>query len=244
MLRTQFIVTMKIVVTTLLFLVPITFSGFAQEETPGFFRIGIKASPDITFRTLYSDNPQVDYVKDMRDDTELPRFGYTTGLSFGFQLGPHIELETGAFYSARGYKMEKLSITTTENPEPVESVQLFYSYQYLDIPLTVNAFFFNGKKLQLVASASFTTNMLLHGQESFRRTTDGNQQTTHLPQQANYKPFAFSAEAGVGICWEMSDRLQLRAMPTFRYGLTKMNDNPITARLWSGGLAVGCYYLF
>lgn len=45
-----------------------------------------------------------------------------------------------------------------------------------------------------------------------------------------------------GIDWQMCNKFNLRVEPTFRYGLLKIIDEPITAYLWSCGLSFTCYF--
>lgn len=236
---------MKITFATLSFLL-LFIPAFSQEDAPSWFRIGIKASPDVTFRTLYNDNKENEPIKEMRDDIEIPKMGYTTGISTGFRLGKHLELETGVYYSAKGFRTEKMDFgyPPIEDPAAADYSQLIYSYGYLDIPATLNAFFFTNSKLQLIATVSFTTNLLLKKREVNKLYYDNKEEVVDLYSTAEYEPYTFTAEAGAGISWNLSTHFQLRAVPTFRYGLTKINDDPITAHLWSSGLMIGFHYLF
>lgn len=44
-----------------------------------------------------------------------------------------------------------------------------------------------------------------------------------------------------GIDYRMNDRMNLRVEPTFRYGVMKITDAPITAYLFNAGLNIGYY---
>lgn len=199
----------------------------------------------MSFRTLYCDDEDVDFVKDIRDDIELPMPTFTTGIAFGYQLNDRFELETGAYYAKKGFHTEKLNYSTVEDPEGSGSyARILYSYSYLDVPVTLNSFFFTQSRLQLVTSVSLTTSFLLQADEYYRFYGNEDQNTIDLTSTAHYQPVALSAEAGLGISWQLADHFQLRALPTFRYGLTRINKDPITARLWSGGVMVGVHYLF
>src|SRR5688572_500726 len=122
---------MKITLTAC-YLLLLALPAFSQESP---FRIGIKGSPDMSFRTLYCDDEDVDFVKDIRDDIELPMPTFTTGIAFGYQLNDRFELETGAYYAKKGFHTEKLNYSTVEDPEGSGSyARIVYAYSYLDVP--------------------------------------------------------------------------------------------------------------
>jgi hypothetical protein len=46
----------------------------------------------------------------------------------------------------------------------------------------------------------------------------------------------------VGIDYRINEKMNLRIEPTFRYGVLKIIDTPVTGYLYSGGINVVYYY--
>jgi hypothetical protein len=45
-----------------------------------------------------------------------------------------------------------------------------------------------------------------------------------------------------GVDYKLNNKMHLLAEPTFRYGIIKTKDAPVTEHLWNAGLNVGFYY--
>ena len=58
----------------------------------------------------------------------------------------------------------------------------------------------------------------------------------------DYNKVNISPSVSAGIDYRINDRHHLRIEPTFRYGVLKIIDEPITGYLYSGGLNIGYYF--
>lgn len=91
-------------------------------------RIGIKASPTITFNRWQSDSDSINIVNS-RDDTR-----FTFGLIADLEFKDNYYFSTGLLYSLR-----KLTFAA-ENTNTGESDAEQYSLEYIEIPLTLKLF--------------------------------------------------------------------------------------------------------
>jgi hypothetical protein len=46
----------------------------------------------------------------------------------------------------------------------------------------------------------------------------------------------------LGLEYRLKNSFFIRAEPTFRYGILKIIDQPVTEYLWNAGLNIGVYY--
>ncbi|MBX7202830.1 MAG: PorT family protein [Bacteroidia bacterium] len=218
--------------------------------------IGVTVSSDICYRTLEHDGSSTTapLIMDIRNDGEVPKFSYSTGLSLSYNLTQHWAIETGLQYSNKGFKFANSDLTfgdqndprygfiyTQEAPVPTK-VTFIDNFNYFDIPL--RTIFSAGKrKLRFISSIGITTNILINATNTNIIEYEGNDTERKTQEQIyDYKTINFSPTASVGIDWQFADKFNLRVEPTFRYGLLKIIDAPITAYLWAGGLNLTCYY--
>lgn len=236
----------------------ISLTAFGQDNATGTPKLllGVTVSPDICFRTLQNTNGSStsDLIIALRDDNESPKFSYSTGVSLCYNLTRHWAIETGLQYSNKGFKFVKANPTfsdqidpgygfiyTQNSPTPTK-ITFIDNLNYLDIPLRT-IFTVGNKNFRFIASVGVTTNILINATTtSIIEYESADTERRTQEQGYDYKTINFSPTASVGIDWQLCDKFNLRVEPTFRYGLLKIIDAPITAYLWSGGLNFTCYY--
>ncbi len=130
---------MKIRIITII-LILIAFSGYGQTSdvvSAKKISLGLIFSPDYCYRVLNSESRQV--VVDVRNSGELPRLGFTAGLSLLLNPWKRVSVETGLLYSDKGMKTKIFDLRSVPDPAlPTSRVQFIYHYNYLDIPTKVN----------------------------------------------------------------------------------------------------------
>ena len=98
-------------ITTLIFLMLVLGSAYGQEHKSSSkkFQIGFNYSPDYNYRTLTINHKTqgATQVKDIRNKTESPKFGYTSGLQIALTFHPKLALNIGLQYSNKGYKLKE-----------------------------------------------------------------------------------------------------------------------------------------
>ena len=208
--------------------------------------IGFNFSPDYSFRTLKNSDgsPSSDLVIKSRNDAETAKFGYTTGLNFLFNFTKRIGLETGIQYSNKGYKTKSQDLVYfPPNPGLPISVKTNYAYNYIGIPVKAK-FTFGKSKLQFITSAGFMTNFLLNvKQTSNYQYSDGKTEKKTQATTSGFKKIDISPMISVGIDYRLTQKIHFMAEPTFRYGVIKPKDAPVTEKLSNAGLNMGFYYV-
>jgi hypothetical protein len=255
---------MKILNNKILFifssLIILTPNLFAQEKEEDVhesdfkrIQIGINFSPDYCYRILKSDDSEnADLVTALRDKNETVKLGYTTGLNLVYNFNKRFGVEIGAQFSNKGYRTKKMNYGDPidsrngfnfppPNNEPV-SGKFIYNNYYIDVPLKVN-FILGKKKIRFISSAGFATNIFI--KETSKLILDYDDGSTE--KRINSTPFDYnriniSLMISAGIDWKINSKNNLRVEPTFRYGVLKTIDAPVTAYLWSAGLNIGYYF--
>jgi hypothetical protein len=206
--------------------------------------IGFNFSPDYTNRTLKNNNNSstADMIIGVRNDTEMGKFGYTTGIIISTPLSEHFAFETGIQYSNKGYRTKPLELTY-QVPEPNAPIKakFKYNYCYIDVPLRVN--FMTGKEdFKFIAATGIAVNFLVSSKDKVIYIyNDGRTETKKQQAHPGYKNINLSPFISLGFQSRLGTNIFLRVEPTFRYGILKNSDTPITEYLWSAGVNI-CYY--
>jgi len=208
--------------------------------------IGFNFSPDYSFRTLKNNDGSATagFIIKSRNDIEIAKFGYTTGLNVCINFAGLVELETGIQYSNKGYKTKKQDLIFAPPPTPgvPTKAKFTYSYQYIGVPLKAKFMMGNGK-LRFFSGIGFMANFLLRArQTTFLEYADGNTDKKKQSATESFKKIDISPMISFGIDYTITKKIHLIAEPTFRYGVIKTKDAPIAEYLWSAGLNMALYY--
>lgn len=219
--------------------------------------IGVTVSPDICFRTIKNNEGSLNsnWLFNICKDYESPKFSYSTGLSICYNFTPHWAIETGLQFSDKGFQYVNSNpnfsnidtryepVFSPNGPGPTKVIYIDH-FNYLDIPLRT-IFTTGSKKVRFIASLGLTTNVLISATyTSIIEYYNSDIEYKTQKQRYSYKAINLSPTASIGFDWQLSDKFNLRVEPTFRYGLLKIIDSPITTYLWSGGLNLTGYYAF
>lgn len=237
-----------------------TFSQSTEQQMPASnskkLFIGVTYSSDYCYRYLKNNNdsPEVNRYIDSRNESESPKYGYTTGIVILYNLNKQIGFESGLQFSNKGYKNNTGALQRTDEidpmkgfvaptPESIIDSKIVYNYLYLDLPVRV-IFSYGQKKVRFVSSLGVTTNILLKAtQKSVLKYQNGNKERKTYKQSYTYQPINISPMISFGADYQVSNKLNLRVEPSFKYGLFKIIKNkPITAYLWNAGLNISYYY--
>jgi len=242
----------------LTFIVINVYGQVQQTENQSVFnriQISVNFSPDLNYRTLKNNDGSLssETLIKVRNENETVKPGYTVGLNFIYNFNKNIGIETGIQYSNKGYqtKMQdyipgdiidpKYGFIDSSNPPGNMPTQLrtIYNDYYIDIPLKVN-FIFGKRKIRIITATGITANLFV--KETFTRIfnyVDGTtSRKTYNLSYYDYKTLNISPFISVGIDYKINNRMNLRIEPTFRYGLLKIIEQPVTAYLWNAGLNI------
>ncbi len=235
---------MKYITTFLLTLTMIV--SYGQDNSALEFKrvqIGFNISPDICYRTLKSTDGSAygeSLIKD-RNRRETVKIGYTAGLNACFNLTKSFGLETGIQYSNKGYQTKIDPNKEWNGSYPLyKKAQFIYNYHYIDIPVKA-IYTIGNKKIRFMTSVGFTTNVFIKETKKsifvYSDRTDRSKSTDYEYNKVNISP-----TISAGIDYKINDNMNLRLEPTFRYGVLKIKDAPVTGYLYSGGLNIGYYF--
>lgn len=224
----------------------VTFSQSTETMVNKNFFVGLTFSPDFCYRTIVQNDKtmtdeQWNTAKNIEDSVDTPKFGYTTGLAFGYQIGKRISLESGLYYSNKGYRTISIATLYDINQPPANARHIF-SFSYLDIPLKANVILLD-QKFQFVIGIGAALNILLKASEKAipdNPTTEFPIETTEIDYE--YNKINLSPMASLGLLYHLSNRLSVRVEPTLRYSLINIDDDSYkSTHFWSTGLNVGIY---
>ncbi len=239
----------------------------SAQDTPkktsltGFRRLqlGVNFSPDYCYRTLVG-GIQTDlgiFLVNNRNKYEEPKIGYTVGLNVCYQFTKCISLESGIQYSNKGYRTVQQGSEITfgdaidarhgfifdSNASPIKRLKFIDNYNYLDIPLKVN-FCFGKKRVRFITSVGFVSSFYINKSittvivsEDGKRNRD-----TDVTTYYTFNKFNLSPMLSVGIDLKINNRNSLRIEPTFKYGVLKIINTPLTAYLWNAGLNISYFF--
>jgi len=215
-----------------------------QQENAEMFRIGLRFSPDLCYRTLSNNTSKdsVNAVINNRNEQEVLLLGFTTGLGFDFRFSKQFGIEAGIQYSDKGYrlKFEEHKALQPNDPFIPEKALYEYHFKYLEFPLGIN-YTRDGERLHFYASGGLISHFLLQADEEVNLIFPGGKtEKRNQPSPYTFNRFMLSAQVSAGIALDIGKRIELRIDPVFRYGLLKINDTLVTANLWSAGLQLAC----
>jgi len=223
------------------------FLSQAQSATAGRFSIGVTIAPELSYRHVNASD-STGWIKDISNDVDIQKFGYSTGANILYSISSRLSVESGAFYTNKGWKTKEVPLineyvqSPSNGPGPVisGSIRAMYSFNYLDIPLKVNYVFLN-KRVKLFATAGIVADIFLSSKRTAFITEYGKERKSSVTDN-NFNSLSLSATAGIGAAYSFTRHLSLRVAPTYTRMLTPILNAPDKYYLWSAGLNIGVVY--
>jgi hypothetical protein len=217
----------------------------AQQTKKDKILIGYNFSSDYNYRTLKNNDGKAsnDGIIWSRNEFEIFKFGYSTGLNLCFNASKNWAFETGIQYSNNGYKTKSLDLSF-EIPDDASpsKVKFIYSYQYLGIPIKAK-YFFGKKNIRFVSGVGVLTNFLVNAKTKIKSSyLSGREENKTELTKSNFKKINILPLISFGVDYKMCRNIHLMAEPTFRYSLINTKSAPITENLWNMGVNIGIYY--
>lgn len=224
----------------------ISLSSYGQDKTNPRFQIGVNFSSDICYRNLESTDGSStsNIIVSQRDEREIPKFGFTTGLNVCFELNDNFALESGIQYSKKGDQTKYLGVNFGQLPPSFpEQVKYIYDYNYMDIPLRLN-YTFGKRKVRFLTSVGVTANIFLNYKQTNIAVYSDRTEKKVSEQTFDFERINISPTISAGIDYKINDKMSLRIESIFRYGVLKIIDAPVAAYLYNGGINIGYYIGF
>ena len=236
---------MKRITLTLLVCICLPLLGQTPEQPPDGLQIGLVFSPDYCYRMLVATEGDfgAEFVKANRDTLELPRLGFTTGLSLLMKLGNRLVLESGILFADMGERTKRMELTyIPPKPERPNAIRRTHHYLYMDVPVRMNYYFIK-KRLAWYVGAGISAKVALTYRLVARlEYSDGSTETTSSTDAELLKRLNVAATAGMGLSYALSQCLAIRLEPTFRHAIKPNVDKPIKGYLYSAGVTVGLLF--
>ncbi len=233
-----------------LFFTFLPFTFFGQNESQPTLKtraVGFTFSPDFCYRNLKAED-YLQFIVDDRNSFETPKFGFTTGFNYSMRLSKRFTLEVGVLYSEKGekYKLKPNWIPPNSLDDPAIPTKILgrYHYLYVDIPVRTN-FYLTNKKLKLYLTGGISPNIyLIQKTVSIMEFGDGHSTRSVSYDNVGFSRINFAFTAGLGVRYDLSQKLYLQCEPLYRRSITSIISGPIEGYLYSVGLNTGIYYKF
>lgn len=202
---------------------------------------GFTFSPDYCYRTLKGSDATSAFVIDYRNETEIPKFGFTTGINCSLKLKPRLLFETGVLLSDKG-ENERWTWLYSSQPDPLipERLKFSYHYYYLDIPIKA-AYLFPREKVDFFISSGISANIFLFQKtESTYIYSDGTR-TSQKSTEYSLSPVNIAGNVGIGLLYRFNSSLRFKVEPTFRHSLFSIINAPVKGYLYSVGVNTGIF---
>ena len=244
---------MKLTVIPLILLLLASFNVTSQTEKPESrkFSFGVNFSPDYSFRSLHSNNPDYDFASNQLDDWEVPAFGFTTGLSVRYLANEKFEFESGIQFSDKTYNFDvnkddfitpNDGLNLSDDPAIPERAITQNHFYYLGVPIKLNYYFLQ-KRIRMYVSAGVSADFFLDDKsKSFMKFSDGSEIHENYENDYDYKKISLTGLAGIGAETKFSQRFGIRVEPVFRYSFTPLLDELVKVNLYSAGLNLVLFY--
>jgi opacity protein-like surface antigen len=214
----------KNIVFILLFLPVLLFCQTKDTAKQDKIQIGIIGSADYCYRSLKADAASK-WISDMRDTLEIPKLGYTLGISCLYEINKNIKIDVALLYSESGEKTKKYLLDNNN-----------------DIRLPSNNTFIY-KKLKLYATAGVSANVFLSKKTtSILEYSNFDTEKSKSVSSTGFSKINFAVLAGAGFNYSVSNKLDIKVEPIYRRSITSIINAPIKEYLYSTGLNFGIYY--
>jgi opacity protein-like surface antigen len=213
------------------------------------FSVGLTASPNYSFRNLVatdfgkSDNAYTINGSefDYREHFEDKKLSYSYGINLQYRINKHFALEAAVYRANIGYEIEHVQYGYSNNIN-----HLVYDFNYVDIPLSFKYFVFN-KKVSLFFIAGVSANVFVLSRVKTINLVTNDVAYSH--SREGVTPYNISVLGGLGISYEISNRMNVSLQPQYeRFLNTKLNNDYLSAiydeYLYSYGVNFGLYYTF
>lgn len=229
----------------------------ALPDTTSRWSIGVVVPPGIAYRTLSVTStsaiaPTTMHGSDQRED---PRPNVCAQIALRYRLSPLFSLESGIGYALMGWqqRIDVSALTFGDMIDPrrgylystsdlmPSAMRLLDSYHYVEIPVQASLHL-GHSRLRSVTSIGISTSYLVrYSHTVITEYGDGSHHRNSTDLTSSFKQFGLFPTISSGVSYQVSDRMELQMQPTFRYGVLNVIDAPITANLWSAGLAFSAW---
>src|SRR5690606_9648936 len=136
-----------------------------QDSKLKRWTMGVNFEPAYSNRSLNFSRDST-WIQELRDEQEVPAFGFSTGLSLQYVINAHWAIVGGFQFANRAYATKKQALTWISMNEnyPLQSKTRF-AYHYIEIPVKLN-YHWKAGKFDMYASAGISFNNFINKRTS------------------------------------------------------------------------------
>lgn len=226
---------------SILFIATLFFVGFlsaqemaAPENSDSKINIGVTGSVEYCYRIGYT-NDTSGFGSFL--DSEIPYYGFTTGIALSYKINEHFSVEALPRYSMNRYRWKDILFTDV-NGNIIGDGFISFSNKFISVPIGVQ-YHHSASKLGFVCGAyivpEYAMGIWSRGHYNLPPTYDINDEPTkeNLPE---LRSFMLSGMVNAGLEYRLG-KIVVQALPQYKIGFLKQaTDVPVNRRLWSAGL--------
>lgn len=229
----------------LLFILLFNFQAILSQSELTQFSIGFDISPKLLYRTAQVDKDILeggDYSKiifyNQLINNEKPIFGYSIGIPFTWHKNLKTSIETGLYYSQRGFGWyDDWSLYSNKNSNGK------VVHHFIDVPFLINYSLYQGSRIRFYFKGGPNLNIIIKSVEFIEYGSVGSQKNVYdynYLKDREYRRFNLSAAIAIGTSISISDRFEIRIEPILNYSLNAIpQKGDITRRFREFGIRTG-----
>ncbi len=214
--------------------------------------IDCMGSLDIGYRDIHEKRSNVSEGFLKLKKKEQIGFRNRFGFNYNIQISQRFHFKTGLRFVNKGYNSYKYKdsdwgLTAPEGTfvgnEPSESggsLQYKYNMFFIEVPVILRYKLAQRKKFEFYCEAGVAPSYLIDAITVQRFNSDRKQ---FKDTNSNYNNWQVAAVMGVGANYQIKEKTQLYAQPTYSYDITKIVNAPLNVHLYSIGLELGCRHI-
>lgn len=250
----DYVMKIKLLTIIMILLCSLCNSAIAQSEgSKSKFYLGVFVSSDLSYRILVANSDDDKRNTQLRNQNEIPKLLFTSGVESLFQFKPQYSISLGLQYSLKGIQTREMDYESGKAIDPrrgfvyqyegvgAKKLKINYYTQYFTIPIRLDYYILQHKH-KLFVSAGVSANILISNSEVCVYTYD-NGHKERVPVLSHHDYYSFNPQAQLGIGYDiMLKRNRFRVIPIYCVSLTKINKDNIREYFHSIGLGLNYFF--
>lgn len=240
MKSTLFHTTLLRAIFLLLFALP---SAYGQADTVATrkWSYGVTFAPGIHYRRLHAGSGE-GWIKDRRDDAEIPRFSYAAGVLINRRISHRVSIGSGLVYNDLGFKTRHEPLQWPDAPDSGEAY-VVTRYRYIQLPVDVYYTLHQRTKTRWFVAGGVSPAVFIQRSNVMHYNAGNGWAKDKDNQGTGYDRFNFMATARVGMEYELSSVFALQGSLFYKQLLKATNSNLASKDvLYAAGIALALVY--
>lgn len=210
---------MKNSINIIFILLALPFVGFGQSDVDNSKRLSVGFNYEINtgFRQLNYTGINEE-IGNVRNESETPKLGFTTGLNIRYQFTPKITADLGFLFANKGMQVKQLDINWAVNTSNAPNyADIDYVFKSFVIPLKVNYQFKTAEKWNVYATTGAALNFFMLRNTIYTTYKDEVifSENKNI-QRDGFRKITHSVLLGIGVNYELTNKITLNVEPIYR----------------------------